>query len=220
MTGRLKELINRGGEKIGPREIDEVLLAHPAVAEAVAFGVPHPSWGEEVAAAVVLKEGSTPPTPESAIMAFCKERLADFKCPKKIYITEAIPRTATGKIQRGAVAQALAGHEDALPDRRRGSHWRLHRRCMARAGEDVTLFARGAHLRAIEEHGLRVIIGRNGDFEVRPNVIGEPDEAGPFDVIFLGVKAHGLTQLAPRFKPLIGDRTTVVSTQNGIPWWF
>ena len=55
LTGRLKELINRGGEKIGPREIDEVLLSHPAVAEAVCFGVPHPAWGEEVAAAVVLK---------------------------------------------------------------------------------------------------------------------------------------------------------------------
>ena len=109
LTGRLKELINRGGEKIGPREIDEVLLSHPAVAEAVAFGVPHPAWGEEVAAAVVLKEGLDTPTGEPAILAFCKERLADFKCPKKIYITNAIPRTATGKIQRGAVAKALAG---------------------------------------------------------------------------------------------------------------
>jgi acyl-CoA synthetase (AMP-forming)/AMP-acid ligase II len=104
LTGRLKELINRGGEKIGPREIDEVLLSHPAVAEAVCFGVPHPAWGEEVAAAVVLKE----PVNEADIVAFCKERLADFKRPKKIYITEAIPRTATGKIQRGAVAKAFA----------------------------------------------------------------------------------------------------------------
>jgi len=107
LTGRLKEMINRGGEKIGPREIDEVLLAHPAVAEAVAFGVPHAAWGEEIAAAIVLKEGSD--ATEATIMAFCKERLADFKCPKKIYITSAIPRTATGKIQRGAVAKALAG---------------------------------------------------------------------------------------------------------------
>jgi acyl-CoA synthetase (AMP-forming)/AMP-acid ligase II len=105
LTGRLKELINRGGEKIGPREIDEVLLSHPAVAEAVAFGVPHPAWGEEVAAAVVLKE----PLNEAAILAFCKERLADFKCPKKLYIIDTIPRTATGKIQRGAVAQAMLG---------------------------------------------------------------------------------------------------------------
>lgn len=106
LTGRLKEMINRGGEKIGPREIDEVLLAHPAVSEAVAFGVPHPTWGEEVAAAVVLKESGAS---EAEILAFCKERLADFKCPKKLYITETIPRTATGKIQRGAVAKALAG---------------------------------------------------------------------------------------------------------------
>ncbi len=103
LTGRLKELINRGGEKIAPREIDEVLLSHPAVAEAVAFGVPHPSWGEEVAAAVVLREPQT----ESAILAYCRERLADFKCPKRIYILETIPRTATGKIQRGAVAAAV-----------------------------------------------------------------------------------------------------------------
>jgi acyl-CoA synthetase (AMP-forming)/AMP-acid ligase II len=105
LTGRLKEMINRGGEKIAPREIDEALLTHPAVAEAVAFGVPHAMWGEEVAAAVVLKEPET----EAAILAHCKQRLADFKCPKKLYIVETIPRTATGKIQRGAVAAALAG---------------------------------------------------------------------------------------------------------------
>ena len=106
LTGRIKELINRGGEKVAPREIDEVLLLHPSVAEAVAFGVPHATWGEEVAAAVVLRE----PQNESAILAFCRERLADFKCPKKVYIVETIPRTATGKIQRGAVAKAMAGN--------------------------------------------------------------------------------------------------------------
>jgi acyl-CoA synthetase (AMP-forming)/AMP-acid ligase II len=109
LTGRLKEMINRGGEKIGPREIDEVLLQCPAVNEAIAFGVPHKSWGEEVAAAVTLKEGVT--ATEAEILAFCKERLADFKRPKKIYIVPAIPRTATGKIARGAVAKALAGGE-------------------------------------------------------------------------------------------------------------
>ncbi len=103
LTGRLKEMINRGGEKIAPREIDEVLLAHPAVAEAVAFGMPHKTWGEEVAAAVVLSE----PAEESDIISYCKEHLADFKCPKKLFIVEKIPRTATGKIQRGAVAKAM-----------------------------------------------------------------------------------------------------------------
>jgi len=106
LTGRLKEMINRGGEKISPREIDEVLLAHPAIAEAVAFGAPHATWGEEVAAAVKLKDGET--AKEADILAFCRERLADFKRPKQIFITDAIPRTATGKIQRRVVAQAFS----------------------------------------------------------------------------------------------------------------
>ena len=106
ITGRLKEMINRGGEKISPREIDEVLLTHPAIAEAVCFGVPHGTWGEEVEAAVVLREGES--ATNADIVAFCKERLADFKRPKQIHITQTIPRTATGKIQRGAVAKAYA----------------------------------------------------------------------------------------------------------------
>jgi acyl-CoA synthetase (AMP-forming)/AMP-acid ligase II len=103
LTGRLKEMINRGGEKISPREIDEVLLTHPAVAEAVAFGTPHPTWGEEVAAAVTVRDAVT----EQDLLAFCKERLAEFKRPKQIHIVETIPRTATGKIQRRIVAQAF-----------------------------------------------------------------------------------------------------------------
>ena len=107
LTGRIKELINRGGEKIGPREIDEVLLGHPAVAEAVCFGVPHPVWGEEVEAVVVVKEGQE--SSEAEILTFCKSRLSDFKCPKKIHIAKAIPRTATGKVQRGAVAKQFIG---------------------------------------------------------------------------------------------------------------
>jgi acyl-coenzyme A synthetase/AMP-(fatty) acid ligase len=74
------------------------------VAEAVCFGVPHPAWGEEVAAAVTLKDAAT----EGELLAYCKERLADFKRPKQIHITTAIPRTATGKIQRRVVAQAFA----------------------------------------------------------------------------------------------------------------
>ena len=90
---------------------------------------------------------------------------------------------------------------------------------MARAGLDVTLYARGPHLRAMKERGLRVV-SADGDFEVQPRVIGDLAEAGPMDVIFLGVKAHGLTQLAPQVQPLIGENTTVVSTQNGIPWWY
>ena len=105
LTARIKELINRGGEKIAPLEIDEVLLAHPCVAEAVAFAIPHPTWGEEVAVAVVLKAPQT----EAALLEHCKQHLADFKCPKRILIVDKIPRTATGKIQRRAMAEALAG---------------------------------------------------------------------------------------------------------------
>jgi acyl-CoA synthetase (AMP-forming)/AMP-acid ligase II len=107
LTGRLKELIIRAGENIAPREIDEVLLAHPAVAEAVCFGVPHTTWGEEVEAAVVL--GPENPASEADLIGFCRGRLADFKCPKKIHIVASIPRTATGKIQRLNVAAALGG---------------------------------------------------------------------------------------------------------------
>ena len=106
LVARIKELINRGGEKVSPGEIDEVLLTHPAVAEAVTFGVPHGIWGEEVAAAIVLREGQT--VGEADLLAYCREHLADFKRPKQIHITESIPRTATGKIQRGVVAKAYA----------------------------------------------------------------------------------------------------------------
>jgi len=104
LVSRIKELINRGGEKISPREIDEVLLTHPSVAEAVAFGVPHATWGEEVAAAVVVRSEVS----EAELVSFCKEKLADFKRPKQIHITTTIPRTATGKIQRRVVAEAFA----------------------------------------------------------------------------------------------------------------
>src|ERR1700729_1075654 len=88
---------------------------------------------------------------------------------------------------------------------------------MAQAGDDVTLFARGPHLKAMQEKRLRVI-SPDGDFIVHPRVIGDLSDSGPTDVIFLGVKAHGLTQLAPQLKPLITEDTTVVGTQNGVPW--
>ena len=91
--------------------------------------------------------------------------------------------------------------------------------CMARAGQDVTLFARGPHLRAMQEHGVRVK-SVDGDFEAHPKIAASLEDVGPVDVVFLGVKAHGLTQLAPQLKPVLGPATAVVGTQNGIPWWF
>jgi len=91
--------------------------------------------------------------------------------------------------------------------------------CMHRAGEDVTLFARGPHLRAMQERGVRVL-SADGDFEARPKIVEKLEDAGDVDVIVLGVKAHSLTQLAPQLKPLLREHTTVVSTENGIPWWY
>lgn len=105
ITGRLKELINRGGEKISPREIDEVLMDHPAVAQAVAFAVPHDKLGEEIAAAVVLRDGSS--VTEGELRAFVGTRLADFKVPRRVVIVPEIPRGPTGKLQRTGLAKAL-----------------------------------------------------------------------------------------------------------------
>lgn len=90
---------------------------------------------------------------------------------------------------------------------------------MAKAGFDVTLFARGLHLRAMQESGVQVK-SSDGDFVARPSIAASLEEVGPVDVVFLGVKAHGLPQLAPHLKPVLGPDTTVVSTQNGIPWWY
>src|ERR1700731_4067895 len=90
---------------------------------------------------------------------------------------------------------------------------------MAQAGFDVTLFARGPHLRAMQASGVQVK-SSEGDFVTRPKIAATLEEVGPVDVIFLGVKAHGLCQLAPQLKPVLEPDTTVVSTQNGIPWWY
>jgi acyl-CoA synthetase (AMP-forming)/AMP-acid ligase II len=105
LTGRLKEIINRGGEKISPREVDEVLLDHPAVAQCVTFAMPHDKLGEEVAAAVVLREGSQ--ADEAELRAFAAKKLADFKVPRKVVILAEIPKGATGKPQRIGLAQKL-----------------------------------------------------------------------------------------------------------------
>ncbi|MCU1301856.1 MAG: putative 2-dehydropantoate 2-reductase [Candidatus Sulfotelmatobacter sp.] len=90
---------------------------------------------------------------------------------------------------------------------------------MAQAGFDVVLFARGPHLRAMQENGVRVK-SIDGDFVARPTIAASLDQLGPVDVVFLGVKAHGLTQLVPDLEKVLGPDTAVVSTQNGIPWWY
>lgn len=106
LTGRLKEMINRGGEKIAPREIDDVLLQHPDIAQALSFAVPHPTLGEDVAAAVVAKANAT--LTQGEIRDFAAERLAAFKVPTQIVILDEIPKGPTGKPQRIGLADKLA----------------------------------------------------------------------------------------------------------------
>ena len=105
LTGRLKEIINRGGEKISPKEVDEVLMDHPAVRQVVTFAVPHAKLGEEVAAAVVLREGIDAAPAE--IRAFASERLADFKVPRRVLVLDEIPKGPTGKLRRIGLAEQL-----------------------------------------------------------------------------------------------------------------
>jgi acyl-CoA synthetase (AMP-forming)/AMP-acid ligase II len=103
LTGRLKELINRGGEKISPVEVDRVLLTHPAIAEAATFGVPDARLGEDIVAAIVFRPGMTVPLWE--LRGWLLDRLAPAKVPRRIWVTTELPRTGRGKVQRGAIAQ-------------------------------------------------------------------------------------------------------------------
>jgi acyl-CoA synthetase (AMP-forming)/AMP-acid ligase II len=105
LIGRLKEIINRGGEKIAPREVDEVLMDHPAVAQVATFAMPHDKLGEEVAAAIVLQDGKA--ATEQELRSFVAARLADFKVPRKIVFLPEIPTGAIGKLQRIGLAQRL-----------------------------------------------------------------------------------------------------------------
>ena len=113
LTGRLKEIINRGGEKISPREIDDILMDHPAVQQVVTFAMPHDKLGEDVAAAVVLREGMQ--ATEREIRDFAATRLADFKVPRKLVFLDEIPKGATGKLQRIGLADKLGlGKQGAI----------------------------------------------------------------------------------------------------------
>jgi acyl-CoA synthetase (AMP-forming)/AMP-acid ligase II len=105
LTGRLKEIINRGGEKISPLEVDAVMLGHPEIAQVVCFAVPHDKLGEDIAAAVVLKEGSA--LDERAIRDFTAQHVTAFKVPRSVVLLDEIPKGATGKIQRIGMAEKL-----------------------------------------------------------------------------------------------------------------
>jgi oxalate---CoA ligase len=106
VTGRLREMINRGGEKIAPAEIDEVLRTHPAVADAAAFAIPDPRLGEEIAAAVVLREEG--PVKERTLRRWVAGRVSPHKIPRRIWVIDALPRTGSGKVQRGELSRRFS----------------------------------------------------------------------------------------------------------------
>jgi len=110
ITGRIKELINKGGEKISPIELDNVLARHPAVSEAVSFAIPDEMYGQEIGVAIVLKNGQK--LGEDELRKWVAQKLAKFKVPKKIYFTDNMPKTATGKIQRRIVADTMQKQEE------------------------------------------------------------------------------------------------------------
>ncbi|PPR59965.1 MAG: hypothetical protein CFH08_02595, partial [Alphaproteobacteria bacterium MarineAlpha3_Bin7] len=105
ISGRLKEIINRGGEKISPREVDEVLMDHPNVEQVVTFAIPHDKLGEEIAAAIVLNQHGT--ASEEDLKTYAASKLSDFKVPRKIIFLEEIPKGATGKLQRIGLSEKL-----------------------------------------------------------------------------------------------------------------
>ena len=115
ITGRLKDMIIRGGVNIYPREIEDLLASHPKVAEAAVFGVAHPTWGETVNAAIRPVDPAAPPSPDE-LRAFCRERLAAFKTPANWFLVDALPATPTGKIQKFALRDRIdAGELVATP---------------------------------------------------------------------------------------------------------
>ena len=108
LTGRLKEMINRGGEKISPKEIDDMMLGHPEIAQAAAFRVPHSTLGDDVAVALVLRPGSQ--LKESSIRKYVLDRIGEFKAPSRFFILDEIPKGATGKLNRSELSARFARH--------------------------------------------------------------------------------------------------------------
>jgi oxalate---CoA ligase len=185
IKGRLKEIINRGGEKISPREVDEVLLDHPAVAQAVTFAVPHATLGQDIAAAVVLREGAS--ATEREIRALALARLADFKVPSQIVVVDEIPKGPTGKPQRIGLAEVLAARLKAELTAPRNSL-------------EAALVQIWSEVLGIEQVGIHDnFFMHSGDSLLAMQVISRIQSAFqvdlPLDAIFLEPTIAGLAQI-------------------------
>ena len=194
LTGRSREMINRGGEKIAPRQVDEVLLEHPAVAEAVTFAVPHPTLGEDVAAAIVLRPLATA-SPKD-IRQFAKARLAEFKIPREVLFVKEIPKGPTGKVQRVGLAAKLglgSGTEGS-------SAYVAPRTALEKALAEV--WAEILHLEKIGIHDDFFALG--GDSLMATRVLIRLSEIMHFEVELSSIfEAPTVAELAERIETLI-----------------
>ena len=211
-------MINRGGEKIAPREIDEVLLAHPAVAEAVAF---------RRAACHVGRRGRggrcrARTVSEAELLAYCQRAPGGLQAPEAdSHHRDACraPRPARFSAAPSRRRSDTKPKRREVRDRRRRRDRRVHRRDAGQGrGRRRAVRARSTSARHAGARAAGDQPGRR--FRSQAAVTGDLATIGRADVVVLGVKAHSLTSLAPQLRPLLGPDTAVVSTQNGIPWWY
>ena len=220
LTGRLKEQINRGGEKINPHEVDAALLTHPAVDQAATFAVPHAKLHEDVAAAVVVRP--TYKVNTDTLRQHVSTRLSDFKVPRQIIFVDEIPLGPSGKVQRQTLAQLLAAPQPQGPRVcifGAGAIGGLLAARLCHAHIPVTLIARGAALQTLQTDGVRVTHA-GAEIHARPTVCAASAMQTPPDFLVLAVKASALVAALPQLRALVGPTTTIVAATNGIPWWY
>ena len=208
LVGRVKEMINRAGEKISPREVNEVLLTHPAVAEAATYGAPDAKYGEVVHAAVVTREAVEP----KALMALLSRPARSLQGPGGHPYRGRHPQ-GRHRENRAEPARPGAGRRMRIAVFGAGAIGGLVGGMLARSGSDVCLIARGDHLAAIRRDGLRVL-GLDTDIVVRVPATDDPAEAGPVDAVLVGLKAYSYASCGPLIEPLLGPATTMVQPER------
>ena len=216
VTGRLKEIINRGGEKVAPLEVDDALMQHPAVRQVCTFATPHAKLGEDVAAAVVLAENAT--TTERDLRRFVGRAAGRLQ--------DAAPNRLRGRDSQGADRQDPAHRpRPGIGSRLKicvfgaGAVGGYLAALLSQAGADVSIVARGAHLEAIQRHGLALLVGGD-ELRVELPATAQPAQLGKQDVVLVTLKAHSIPSAVDGIRALLHQDTAVVSAVNGIPWWY
>ena len=215
LAGRAREIVNRGGEKIAPQEVDQLLLQHPAVAEAVTFAVPHPTLGEDVASAVVLRSPHVA-TPKE-IRQFAIGRIADFKVPRQILIVSKIPKGPTGKVQRIGLAAKLGLAPSTAP---------LRISVAPRTSLEKLLAKRWAEILNLEQIGIHDnFFASGGDSLLATRVLGHIYEATKIELAasrffqaptVAEVAHHIETVIQPNQAPRAPSTLVRAARENGV----